>query len=61
MVITKKSHLNKLKRSRGKIIIINKLKTYRGYAGGHGTTFKDFALKDELLRAIKESGFEHPS
>jgi len=32
-----------------------------GYAGGHGTTFKDFALKDELLRAIKESGFEHPS
>jgi len=24
-------------------------------------TFKDFLLKEELLRAVKEAGFERPS
>lgn len=33
----------------------------RGYVGIHMTGFKDFQLKPELLRAIKDCGFEHPS
>jgi len=27
----------------------------------HSTSFKDMFLKEELLRAIKDCGFEHPS
>ena len=65
MMIQMTIKYNKIKKKiqvQGKTITINKLKTYRQYKPiGHGTTFKDFALKDELLRAIKESGFEHPS
>jgi ATP-dependent RNA helicase UAP56/SUB2 len=36
-------------------------KTGGGYASLHATGFKDFLLKAELLRAIGEAGFEHPS
>lgn len=31
------------------------------YVGVHSTGFKDFLLKGELLRAIQDCGFEHPS
>jgi len=31
------------------------------YAGIHSTGFRDFLLKPELLRAISDLGFEHPS
>ncbi|EPY52787.1 ATP-dependent RNA helicase Uap56 [Schizosaccharomyces cryophilus OY26] len=31
------------------------------YVGIHSTGFRDFLLKPELLRAITDSGFEHPS
>lgn len=31
------------------------------YAGIHSTGFKDFLLKPELMRAIVDCGFEHPS
>lgn len=31
------------------------------YAGIHSTGFRDFLLKPELLRAIVDCGFEHPS
>ncbi|KAL9106088.1 MAG: hypothetical protein Q9227_008833 [Pyrenula ochraceoflavens] len=31
------------------------------YVGIHSTTFRDFLLKGELLRAITDCGFEHPS
>lgn len=31
------------------------------YTGVHSSGFKDFLLKGELNRAIKQSGFEHPS
>lgn len=31
------------------------------YVGVHATGFKDFLLKPELLRAIVDCGFEHPS
>eukprot|EP00698_Gefionella_okellyi_P009815 TRINITY_DN2517_c0_g1_i1.p1 TRINITY_DN2517_c0_g1~~TRINITY_DN2517_c0_g1_i1.p1 ORF type:complete len:432 (+),score=103.26 TRINITY_DN2517_c0_g1_i1:30-1298(+) len=31
------------------------------YAGIHSSGFKDFLLKPELLRAITDCGFEHPS
>lgn len=32
-----------------------------GHVSVHNSTFKDFLLKDELLRAIADFGFEHPS
>ena len=32
-----------------------------GYVGIHSSGFKDFLLKPELLRAIADCGFEHPS
>ena len=32
-----------------------------GYVGIHSSGFKDFLLKPELLRAIVDCGFEHPS
>jgi len=31
------------------------------YVGVHSTGFRDFLLKGELLRAITDCGFEHPS
>ena len=33
----------------------------KGYVGIHSTGFRDFLLKPELLRAIVDCGFEHPS
>nr|GMD41020.1 DEAD-box ATP-dependent RNA helicase 56 isoform X1 [Ipomoea batatas] len=33
----------------------------KGYIGIHSSGFRDFLLKPELLRAIVDSGFEHPS
>jgi len=33
----------------------------KGYVGVHSTGFRDFLLKPELLRAIVDCGFEHPS
>jgi len=33
----------------------------KGYVGIHSSGFKDFLLKPELLRAIVDCGFEHPS
>lgn len=37
-------------------------KTKKGsYVGIHSTGFRDFLLKPELLRAIVDCGFEHPS
>jgi hypothetical protein len=35
--------------------------TSRGYVGIHSSGFRDFLLKPELLRAIQDCGFEHPS
>ena len=32
-----------------------------GYASVHSSSFRDFLLKPELLRAITDRGFEHPS
>lgn len=31
------------------------------YVGIHSTGFRDFLLKDQLIRAITDCGFEHPS
>jgi hypothetical protein len=31
------------------------------YVGIHTSNFQDFILKPELLRAIVDCGFEHPS
>ncbi|KAK9699957.1 hypothetical protein RND81_08G206700 [Saponaria officinalis] len=33
----------------------------KGYVGIYSSGFRDFLLKPELLRAIVDSGFEHPS
>jgi ATP-dependent RNA helicase UAP56/SUB2 len=33
----------------------------KGYVGIHSSGFRDFLLKPELLRAITDCGFEHPS
>lgn len=33
----------------------------KGFLGIHSTGFKDFLLKSELLKAIVDCGFEHPS
>lgn len=33
----------------------------KGYVGIHSVGFKDFQLKPELVRAIQDCGFEHPS
>jgi ATP-dependent RNA helicase UAP56/SUB2 len=38
-----------------------KTNTVGGMSTLHSTAFKDFLLKPELLRAIAEAGFEHPS
>jgi len=38
-----------------------KTNTGGGYSTLHSTGFKDFLLKPELIRAIGEAGFEHPS
>ena len=32
-----------------------------GHTSLHATGFKDFLLRPELLQAIKDCGFEHPS
>lgn len=41
---------------------VNESPTYGGgYASIHSSGFKDFLLKPELLRAINDCGFEHPS
>ena len=31
------------------------------YVGIHSTGFRDFLLKPEIIRAISDCGFEHPS
>jgi len=36
-------------------------KSAAAYVGKHSTGFRDFLLKPELLRAIVDCGFEHPS
>lgn len=37
------------------------MKKGNSYVGIHATGFKDFLLKPEILRAIVDCGFEHPS
>jgi len=37
------------------------IKKGTGYAGLHSSSFRDFLLKSELLNAIQDCGFEHPS
>lgn len=39
----------------------NKKEVKGSYVSIHNSGFRDFLLKSELLRAIVECGFEHPS
>lgn len=44
------------------LVILSDSSFRRGtYVGIHSAGFKDFLLKPELLRAIQDCGFEHPS
>ena len=53
---------NKTTSKQGRIKLINQKLTFnRGYVGIHTTAFKDFLLKQELMKAISTCGFEHPS
>lgn len=47
--------------NRGKPAAQSLKETKKGYAAVHSSGFKDFLLKAEILRAIVERGFEHPS
>lgn len=43
-------------------LIGDSLRGSRGhYVGIHTSNFRDFILKPELLRAVVDCGFEHPS
>lgn len=44
------------------ILLLLCFSIYRGhYVGIHTSNFRDFILKPELLRAVTDCGFEHPS
>lgn len=46
---------------KGDATITGASKAKGSYVGIHATGFRDFLLKSELLRAITDCGFEHPS
>ena len=47
--------------SGGDILSIKKERVKGSYVSIHSSGFRDFLLKPELLRAIVDCGFEHPS
>jgi ATP-dependent RNA helicase UAP56/SUB2 len=47
---------------KGDLTVTGGATTAKGsYAGVHAQSFEDFLLKPELVRAITDCGFEHPS
>jgi ATP-dependent RNA helicase UAP56/SUB2 len=46
---------------KGELAAGNNVDKKGSYVGIHSTGFRDFLLKAELLRAIADCGFEHPS
>lgn len=42
-------------------VAVAEKKPVGGYVSIHSSGFRDFLLKPELLRAIVDCGFEHPS
>lgn len=50
-----------VKPANGKPVEAQKEVKKGSYVGIHATGFRDFLLKPELLRAIVDCGFEHPS
>lgn len=46
---------------KGDAAAANQVNQKGSYVGIHSTGFRDFMLKPELLRAIGDCGFEHPS
>src|SRR4051812_48825524 len=46
---------------KGDAVSSNQADKKGSYVGIHSTGFRDFLLKPELLRAIVDCGFEHPS
>lgn len=45
----------------GELAAGNNVDKKGSYVGIHSTGFRDFLLKPELIRAIGDCGFEHPS
>lgn len=44
------------------VAVVNNRSYRRGhYVGVHSTSFKDMMLKPEIMRAIVDNAFEHPS
>jgi ATP-dependent RNA helicase UAP56/SUB2 len=46
---------------KGQLSAADNVEKKGSYVGIHDTGFRDFLLKAELLRAIGDCGFEHPS
>lgn len=46
---------------KGGLAVAEETEKKGSYAGIHTSGFRDFLLKPELLRAITDCGFEHPS
>lgn len=46
---------------KGDLTVTGRTDKKGSYVGIHSTGFRDFLLKGELLRAITDCGFEHPS
>jgi hypothetical protein len=57
MISIKSFRFKMIKSIKIRLILIRKL----NYTGIHTAGFKDFLLKPELLRALQDCGFEHPS
>lgn len=47
--------------TKGDLTVSGNVDKKGSYVGIHSTGFRDFLLKPELLRAITDCGFEHPS
>lgn len=45
----------------GGVVLANKKEVKGTYVSIHSSGFRDFLLKPEILRAIIDCGFEHPS
>lgn len=57
---SERSYLDSANPSTTTSTAVNERKTLT-FAGIHTTGFKDFLLRPELMKAIEDCGFEHPS
>ena len=43
------------------VVMTDRKPVFAGHSSVHSTGFQDMMLKPELIRAISDAGFEHPS